>query len=98
MLFHPAKHYGRFWEFLSQNWGMNFCSCGFIFNVFLNIFNAKTQKTVDHVPSLEIFEIWTKLQLQGLNFELWFWDENFKTGHSAKVPMKVFSILLKALP
>ena len=42
-------HYGRFSEILSQNWGMNFCSCGFIFILFLNILAAKAEKTVDHV-------------------------------------------------
>ena len=64
------------WEILSQNWGMNFCPCGFIFVLFLKILASRAQKTVDHVPSFEIFEIETKLHLQGLNFKLEFWDEN----------------------
>ena len=65
-------------KILSQNWGMNFCSCGFIFILFLHILASKAQKTVDHVPSFEIFEIETKLHLQGLNFKLEFWDENLQ--------------------
>ena len=44
-------HYGWFWEILSQNWGMNFCSCGFIFIIFLNILALKAQKTEDHVQN-----------------------------------------------
>ena len=73
-----AAHYGRFWEILSQNWGMNFCSYDFIFILFLNILASKAQKTVNHVPSFEIFEIETKLQLQDLNFKLEFWDKNLQ--------------------
>ena len=36
------------------------------------------QITVDHIPSFELFEIEAKLYLQGLNFELEFWDENLQ--------------------
>ena len=45
---------------------MNFCSCGFIFILFLEILTSKAQNNADYVPSVEIFEIETKLQLQGL--------------------------------
>ena len=75
---HGATHYGRFWKILSQNWGMNFCSCGFIFILFLKILTSKAQNAADHVPSVEIFEIETKFHLQGLNFKLEFWDENLQ--------------------
>ena len=71
-------HYGLFLEILSQNWSINFCSFGFIFNLFLSIFASKAQKTVDHVPSFEIFQIETKVHLEGLKFKLEFWDENLK--------------------
>ena len=37
-------HYSHFWEILSQNWGKNFYSCGFIFTLFLKIFAFKAQK------------------------------------------------------
>ena len=57
---------------------MNFCACGFIFTLFLIILAPKAQKTVDHVLSFKIFEIETKLNLQGLNFKLEFWDENLQ--------------------
>ena len=73
-----VTHYGRFCKILSQNWGMNFCSCGFIFILFLKILASKAQKTVDHMPSYDIFEIETKLHLQGLNFKLEFWDTNLR--------------------
>ena len=42
-------HYGRFWEILSQNWGMNFCSCGFIFFFILISFTQ-----IIHVQSEEL--------------------------------------------
>ena len=71
-------HYGRFWEILSQKWGMNFCSCGFIFILFPKILTSKAQNTADHVPSVKIFEIETKLHLQGLNLKLEFWDKNLQ--------------------
>ena len=73
-----GSHYGQFWEILSQNWGVNFCPCGFIFILFVKIIASKAQKLVDDVPSFEIFEIETKLHLQGLNFKLEFWDKNFQ--------------------
>ena len=63
---------------LSQNWGINLCSFDFIFNLFLNILASKAQNTAEHVPSVEIFEIETKLLVQGLNFKLEFWDENLQ--------------------
>ena len=56
---------------------MNFGVCGFIFILFLKILASKAQNTADHVPSFEIFEIETKLQLQELKFKLEFWDKNF---------------------
>ena len=57
---------------------MSFCSCGFIFILLLKILASKAQKTVDHVPSFEIFKIETKLSLQALNFKLEFWDKNLQ--------------------
>ena len=39
-------HYDQFWEILSQNWGMKFCSYDFIFILFLNILASKAQKKV----------------------------------------------------
>ena len=57
---------------------MNFCSYDFIFILFLNILVSKVQKTMNHEPSFEFFEIETKLHLQGLNFKLEFWDENLQ--------------------
>ena len=33
---------------------------------------------MDHVPSFEIFQIETKVHLEGLKFKLEFWDENLK--------------------
>ena len=48
------------------------------FHSFSKILASKAQKAVDYVPSCEIFEIDTKLQLQGLNFELQFWDDNLQ--------------------
>ena len=66
----------RFWEILSQNWGMNFDSSGCIFIPFLKILAFKVQKTADRLPSFGIFENKAKLQLQGLNFKLEFWDQN----------------------
>ena len=74
---HPL-HYGQFWVILSQNWGMNFCSFGFIFILFLRILASKAHNTVDHVPNLKMFEFETKLHLQGLNFKLEFWDKNLQ--------------------
>ena len=56
-------HYGQFWKILSQNWSMNFCSCGFIFILFLNILAPKAQKTVNHVLSFSTSQIETKLNL-----------------------------------
>ena len=56
-------HYGRFWEILSQNWGMNFYSCGVIFMLFLKILASKAEKSMDHLPSFEIFRIEAKLHL-----------------------------------
>ena len=58
--------------------GMNFYFCGFIFILFLKILASKAQNNADHVSSVEIFEIETKLQLQGLNFKLEFWDKNLQ--------------------
>ena len=57
---------------------MNFCSYDFIFIPFLKVLAAKAKKTVDHVPSFEIFDIATKLCLQEPNFKLEFWDENLQ--------------------
>ena len=71
-------HYGRFWEILSPNWGMNFCSCDFIFIIFLKNVASKAQKIVDHVSNFEIFEIEIKLHLLGINFDIDFWDEKFQ--------------------
>ena len=71
-------HYGQFWEILSQNWSMDFCSCSFNLIVFLKILASKAQKPLDHVLSFEIFEIETKLYLQGLNFKVEFWDKNLQ--------------------
>ena len=65
-------------KILSQNWGINFCFCGFIFILFLKILASKARNTADHVPSFEILEIETKLHLQGLNFKLEFWDKNLQ--------------------
>ena len=72
------SHYGHFWEILSQNWGMNFYSYGLIFVLFLKILAFNAQKSMDHLPYFEIFEIEAKLHLQGLNFKLDFWDKNFQ--------------------
>ena len=69
-------HYGCFWEILSQNWGMNFDSSGCIFISFLKVLATKVHKSADHLPSFGIFEIEAKLQLQGLNLKLEFWNEN----------------------
>ena len=67
-----TTHYGQFWEILSQNWGMKFCSYDFIFIRFLNILASKAQKTMKYVPSFEFIEIETKLHSQGLDFKLEF--------------------------
>ena len=48
------------------------------FHSFCKILASRAQKTVDVVPSFEIFQIETKLQLQGLNFKLEFWDKNLQ--------------------
>ena len=61
---------------------MIFCSCGFIFILFLKNLACKAQKAVDYVPSFEFFEIETKLHKHGLNFERKFWDKNLQTDHS----------------
>ena len=57
---------------------MNFCFCGFVFIIFLKILASKALNTADHVPSVEIFEIETKLQLQELKFKLEFWDKTLQ--------------------
>ena len=54
---------------------MNFCSCGFIFILFLNILAPKVQKTVDYLPSFEIFAVGAIIQLEWLNFKLIFGQE-----------------------
>ena len=41
------------------------------------------QNTVEHVPNVKIFEIKTKLQLQGLNSKVDFWTRISKFDHSA---------------
>ena len=56
-------HYGRFWETLYQNWGINLYFSGLIFILYLKILAFKAQKTVDHLPSFEVSEIEAKLQL-----------------------------------
>ena len=48
---------------------------------FLKILASKAQKNVDQVLRFRVFEIETKLHLQVLNFDLEFWEKNFKTGH-----------------
>ena len=50
---------------------MNFYFCGLIFILFLKILAPKGQKSVDHLPSFEIFEIKTKLHLLRLKFLAW---------------------------
>ena len=69
-------HYGRFWENLSKNYGMNFDFSGCIFILFLKIIGFKVSKTVDCLPSFEFFEIEAKIQLQWLNLKLEFLDKN----------------------
>ena len=42
-------------KILSQNWGIHFCSCGFIIILFLKILAFRARKTVDHLQSFKFF-------------------------------------------
>ena len=64
----PLVHYGQFRENLSQNWGMNFWSCGFIFILFLKVLTSKAQKNCRSCTKFWNFGNWNKITPAGAKF------------------------------
>ena len=54
-------HYGRFWWFLSQNWGNVFAYIGYNLDQIFEILASKIQNASEQTPTCKIFEIEVKL-------------------------------------
>ena len=88
-------HYASFRKTLSKNSGINFDFSRYNIVLSQKTFTSYAHKTGDGWQSFRIFQIWSKFQLQGLNFKLELLDK--KWSKMAIVPPSPLITLLRSL-